>query len=181
MPLPLVPIAVGAGLGLLGSLFGGGGQSQTTRTGLAPEAERLLAPYRQGAIQAGFNQADPFAFMNPFIPQQIEALRGEAEAFLPRAMGQIASGTTLQGAGGGTREAAFQGAAAGEIGRGLLSSISGLQAQGFQSSLQAALQDAARRGQLGLFGLPQIQSGSSRTQQNPFLGMLGGAALGAGF
>jgi len=179
--MPFLPIAIGAGLGLAGSLFGGGGQRQSSFTGLSPEAEALLRPHRQGAIAAGFGQADPFAFMNPFIPQQIEALRAEADAFLPRAMGQIASGSTLQGAGGGTREAAFQGAAAGEIGRGLMSSIAGLQSQGFQSALQAAQMDAARRGQLGVFGLPQIQRGTSNFQQNPFLGALGGAAIGAGF
>jgi hypothetical protein len=164
------PLAIGAGLGLLGSL--GSKKTVTTRTGFDPLTEQLrkdvhgyaragadsvtgLDPYTQqalgmfggyaGAGQRGldaFTGGDTSAFMNPFQSQVTDQIRGQFGLLNDMAQNAVKSQFTRSGAFGGSRQGVAAGQAAADVANNLGNQIAGVQYQGFNDAMGRALASA---------------------------------------
>lgn len=196
MPLPalLLP-GIGAGLGALSSLFGGGNQSQTT-TG-DPGQQKYLDQYRSMALAAqgdpafaaamrmfmgagGMDQGAATGAMNPYL----SAMNPWFDQMRQNAVMQANQQATRQGAFGGS-------------GSDIGAAVAGNQAdithsqfnyQAFQDAMQRLLSSGQSLMQLpgarmGLMQPGLMSAGSTTTipiQRDPFMGLLGGGLAGYG-
>lgn len=181
MPAPLVAPLVGAGIGFLGSLFGG----RPKVAGVDPLTNDAIANWKQmiGYGNTGFDalSGDPNAvarMMNPYD----QTMNPFWDMLRQRGLSQVGSNATLQGAFGGDRHAISEGQ--------MLADVNNGQAAQRYGEFGNAMNRAGLLANFG-FGANQDLYGASqylrdvRQQQlngqyrNPFGAAIGGAMIGA--
>lgn len=165
---------IGAGVGGLGSLFGGGGQQTVTTAPDAQTQQIRDAIFQQGqglqsnplytgmlGAYGGFsplqtlgvnalsgNQQAFGQFMNPYLQNVLRQSNAQFDTLGQKALNLVNDQATQAGAFGGSRAAVAQGVAAGQIANQQALANSQLLAQGFNDAMSRA-GDAA---QLGIQG-----------------------------
>ena len=151
--LAIGPALIGAGIGALGGLFGGGGQSESTQ--LDPATQAFIDQLRQrgislsnaavgiGAGIPGIDTSfgpDSFQdFLNPFLDQVLGASNREFDESEGRARQAARIESTLSGTGRGSGAGVLEGTRLGEIDRARASASAGIQSQGFAQASGLAL------------------------------------------
>lgn len=177
---PLVGPGIGAGLGFLGSIFGGGPKV----AGVDPLTNEAIANWKNilGYGNTGFAamSGDPAAvqrMMNPYN----ETMNPFWDMMREKSLSSIGSQATLQGAFGGSRHAVTEGQALGDV-----ASAQAAQRYGeFDSAMGRAGQLAAfgyganaQLGQAGQYLRDVRQQQMNGRYRNPFGAAIGGAMIG---
>ena len=140
---------IGAGIGALGSLFGGG---EEQRTSVDPQTAAFLARMRQqagagadavlgqpGSFFTGPLQQTPGqlaqAFFNPFQQQVIGGIQGQFDHLRGLASRDARQRATQAGAFGGSRAAVLEGSRLGALDRAQAQLVGNFLNRGFQNAL----------------------------------------------
>jgi len=114
-----------------------------------PQLQKALSGLVSNLGLFGSN-VDVSQFYNPYQNDVINAVKGDFAHERSAALDQVGAGAVAAGAFGGTRHGIAEGQALGDIARAEASTIAGIRQGGYNTALQAALQNRATMGNLGL-------------------------------
>lgn len=208
MPFPLVPIAVGAGLGLAGSLFGPDQETSTQTTTLDPRQQAYLQQIRalllgaQGmsgpeeygqagqayagllpglglAGEMGLGGVDQY--FDPYQGDVIQGLQNDFDRQRQLAIRRAADTAVGSGAFGGSRSAVLEAQGTRDVNDLEASTIGRFRSAGFQQAVMNLMAERARVGQLGLAGAGGLAAiGQARSADELQRLQLLGLGLGGG-